>query len=211
MLTAIDRDAPSSATQRRNGHERHHLLLLHLTRAPFPHLFIVIDEYAEMIDDNPEYKAELESITRVGRSIGVNLILASQRPKGVTDQMRANIKLRICLRVEEMDSSRELLRRPDAALLPSGMPGRGYLQIGNENPELIQVSYTGDPQPDDRPAAVVWPARTAMLPAAIDEAPKFYDMVVQLAASQPMAPKRVLPDNSLKARCLTPKATSQAS
>ncbi len=192
---------------------------LHLTRAPFPHLFIVIDEYAEMIDDNPEYKAELESITRVGRSIGVNLILASQRPKGVTDQMRANIKLRICLRVEEMDTSREMLRRPDAALLPNGQPGRGYLQIGNENIELIQVSYTGDPQPDDRPAAVVWPARTAMLPAAIDEAPKFYDTVVHLARelTQPdaraQAVARLLarqfqPGN---ARCSTPKATSRAS
>jgi DNA segregation ATPase FtsK/SpoIIIE-like protein len=174
---------------------------LHLTGAPFPHLFIIIDEYAEMIDDNPEYKAELESITRVGRSIGVNLILASQRPKGVTDQMRANIKLRICLRVEEMDTSRELLRRPDAALLPSDMPGRGYLQIGNENIELIQVSYTGDPQPDDRPAAVVWPARAAMPPTAIDEPPKFYDRVVQLARAlhhNQMAPKPwpgFLPDN----------------
>ncbi|HMQ55058.1 MAG TPA: FtsK/SpoIIIE domain-containing protein, partial [Anaerolineae bacterium] len=105
---------------------------LHLTREPYPHLFIIIDEYAEMIDDNPEYRAELESITRVGRAQGVNLILASQRPKGVSDQMRANIKLRLCLRVEQQDTSREMLRRPDAALLPNGMPGRGYLQVGNE-------------------------------------------------------------------------------
>ena len=128
---------------------------------PIPHLFIIIDEYAEMIDDNPEYKAELESITRVGRSIGVNLVLASQRPKGVTDQMRANIKLRLCLRVEETDTSRELLRKPDAAFLPNGIPGRGYLQIGNENLELIQVSYTGEAQPDDREPAVQWPTLAA--------------------------------------------------
>lgn len=155
---------------------------LHLTLEPFPHLFIIIDEYAEMIDDNPEYKAELESITRVGRSIGVNLILASQRPKGVTDQMRANIKLRICLRVEEMDTSREMLRRPDAALLPNGQPGRGYLQVGNENIELIQVSYTGDAQPDDRPPAVLWSDRPLTPPTlTAEEAPKFYDTVVHLA------------------------------
>ena len=113
-----------------------------------------IDEYSEMIDDNPEYRAELDSITRVGRAQGVNLILASQRPKGVSDQMRANIKLRLCLRVEEMDTSREMLRRPDAALLPNGLPGRGYLQIGNETLELLQVSWTGEKMPDDRPAAV---------------------------------------------------------
>ena len=73
---------------------------LHLTREPFPHLFIIIDEYAEMITDSPEFKDELDSITRVGRSIGVNLLLASQRPVGVSDQMRANIKYRMCLRVE---------------------------------------------------------------------------------------------------------------
>ncbi len=168
---------------------------LHLTHAPFPHLFIIIDEYAEMIDDNPDYKTELESITRVGRSIGVNLVLASQRPKGVTDQMRANIKLRLCLRVEETDTSRELLRKPDAAYLPNGIPGRGYLQIGNDNMELLQVSYTGETQPDDREPAVFWPQRVdgvAGQTGASGDVPKLYDAVVGLAAELcdgQMAPK----------------------
>jgi DNA segregation ATPase FtsK/SpoIIIE-like protein len=148
---------------------------------PYPHLFVIIDEYAEMIDQNDEYLRQIESITRVGRAQGVNLLLASQQPKGVTDQMRANIKLRLCLRVEQMDTSRELLRRPDAALLPNGMPGRGYLQIGNETLELIQVSYTGETQPDDRAAAVVWPERPLRpAPPTDEEAPKLFDMVVKL-------------------------------
>lgn len=155
---------------------------LHLTGEPYPHLFVIIDEYSEMIDNNPEYKAELESITRVGRAQGVNLLLASQRPKGVTDQMRANIKLRLCLRVEEMDTSREMLRRPDAALLPNGMPGRGYLQIGNENLELIQVSWTGENQPDERAAAVVWPEREAAAALTSEDVPKFFDAVVALTS-----------------------------
>ena len=73
----------------------------------------------------------------------MTLILAAQRPVGVTDQMRANIKFRISLRVETPDDSREVLRRADAAFLPPGIPGRGYLQIGNENIELIQTAYTG--------------------------------------------------------------------
>jgi S-DNA-T family DNA segregation ATPase FtsK/SpoIIIE len=166
---------------------------LHRTIEPYPHLFIIIDEYAEMIDDNPEYRMELESITRVGRAQGVNLILASQRPKGVTDQMRANIKLRICLRVEQLDTSRELLRRPDAALLPSGMPGRGYLQVGNENLELIQVSWTGEDQPDDREAAVLWPDRPKSADDVDDdETPKVFDAAVQLTSElvdHKMAPK----------------------
>ena len=156
---------------------------LHLTGDSYPHLFVIIDEYSEMIDDNPEYRAELESITRVGRAQGVNLILASQRPKGVTDQMRANIKLRLCLRVEELDTSREMLRRPDAAMLPNGLPGRGYLQIGNENLELIQVSWTGESQPDERDAPVLWSEREAAAATQADEdVPKFFDAAVSITS-----------------------------
>ncbi len=111
--------------------------------SPYPHLFIVIDEFAEMIANNPEYRSQLDSITRLGRSLGVSLILAAQRPSGVTNQMRANIKMKICLRVETEEESSELLRMPDAAYLPS-IPGRGYLQIGSESLELIQAGFSGE-------------------------------------------------------------------
>jgi DNA segregation ATPase FtsK/SpoIIIE-like protein len=117
---------------------------LHNTRNDnYPHLFIIVDEFAEMIANNPEYKAQLDSITRLGRALGVSLILAAQRPTGVTDQMRANIKFRISLRVETREESSELLRLPDAAYLPS-IPGRGYLQVGSSSLELVQVGYTGE-------------------------------------------------------------------
>ena len=81
----------------------------HLTREPYPFLFIIIDEYAEMIADQAEFKEELDRITRLGRALGVSLILASQKPTGVSDQMRVNIKFRLCLRVEGVDTSRCLL------------------------------------------------------------------------------------------------------
>lgn len=152
----------------------------HLTQEPYPHLFIIIDEYAEMITDNRDFLVELERITRVGRSLGVSLILASQRPTGVTDQMRSNIKFRICLRVESIEESRELLRKPDAALLPNGVPGRGYLQVGNDELNLIQVAYTGDPFPEaQRPDDA--------------EPPKLYEVIVRMAqeaAALPDAPPR---------------------
>ena len=62
----------------------------------FPHLFIIVDEFAEMISANPDYKDQFESVTRLGRAFGVTLILSTQRPAGVvTDQMRANMKFRI--------------------------------------------------------------------------------------------------------------------
>jgi len=127
---------------------------------PFPHLFIIVDEFAEMVQENAEFKARFDSITRLGRAIGVSLILATQRPTGaVTDQMRANMKFKICLRVETPDDSRELLRRSDAAFLPSNLPGRAYIMIGNENPELMQVARAGGPYVVEEEATledVIW-------------------------------------------------------
>ena len=148
---------------------------------PYPFLFIIIDEFAEMISGNAEFKAQLESITRLGRALGVHLILAAQRPVGVTDQMRANIKFRICLRVETPDDSRELLRRSDAAFLPPGIPGRGYLQVGNENIEMVQVAYLGGdyrgPQENVSPN-VIWLNRPKKSAQQAEEFPKLYDVAV---------------------------------
>ena len=169
-------------------HYRRKGLNLDPERPPYPHLFIIIDEFAEMISGNAEYKAQLESITRLGRALGVTLILAAQRPVGVTDQMRANIKFRICLRVETPDDSREVLRRADAAFLPPGIPGRGYLQIGNENIELIQTAYTGGdykgPQEENVTPNVIWvdrPRKSAAQKAT--EPPKLYDVIVEMMAN----------------------------
>ncbi len=133
------------------------------TAEPFPHLFIIVDEFAEMVSENPEYKAQLDSITRLGRAIGVSLVLATQKPgNAITDQMRANMKLKICLRVETPEDSRELLRRSDAAFLPTSIPGRAYVQIGNEPPELVQIARAGGPyrrsQKAEQPP-VIWHTR----------------------------------------------------
>ncbi len=169
-------------------HYRRKGLNLEPDRPPYPHLFIIIDEFAEMISGNAEYKSQLESITRLGRALGVTLILAAQRPVGVTDQMRANIKFRISLRVETPDDSREVLRRADAAYLPPGIPGRGYLQIGNENIELIQTAYTGGdykgPQEENVTPNVIWvdrPRKSAAQKAT--EPPKLYDVIVEMMAN----------------------------
>ena len=176
-------------------HYRRKGLNLDPERPPYPHLFIIIDEFAEMISARAEYKAQLESITRLGRALGVTLILAAQRPVGVTDQMRANIKFRISLRVETPDDSREVLRRSDAAFLPPGIPGRGYLQIGNENIELIQTAYTGGdykgPQEENIAQNVIWldrPRKSAGLKSA--EPPKLYDVIVDMLASTALEESR---------------------
>jgi len=165
-------------------HYRKRGLNLKNNSVPYPHLFIIIDEFAEMIAGNAEFKGQLDSITRLGRSLGVDLILAAQKPAGVTDQMRANIKFRVCLRVETPEDSRELLRRSDAAYLPPGIPGRGYLQVGNENIELIQTAYTGGDyfgsQEKVRPN-VIWmdrPRKSAKQTG--EENPKLHDVVIEM-------------------------------
>ena len=99
---------------------------------PLPHLFVIVDEFAQMASEMPAFLNRLKEIARLGRSLGIHLILATQRPAGVvTDDMRANLNFRISLRVQNIDDSRDMLRRPDAAYLPADLPGRAYFQIGD--------------------------------------------------------------------------------
>jgi S-DNA-T family DNA segregation ATPase FtsK/SpoIIIE len=110
-------------------------------KEPLPRLVVIIDEFAELVTDYPDFMDGLIGIARVGRSLGVHLILATQSPAGVVkQQIWANAKFRICLRVESRQESQEMLHRPEAANLPR-MPGRGYLQVGNNDVfELFQVA-----------------------------------------------------------------------
>lgn len=112
---------------------------------PLPHLFIISDEFAELKKEQPDFMAELTSTARVGRSLGVHLILATQKPGGVVDdQIRSNSRFKVCLKVQDASDSREMLGRPDAAALTA--TGRFYLQVGyNEIFELGQSAWAGAP------------------------------------------------------------------
>ena len=106
-----------------------------------PYLFIIIDEFAQLKSNEPDFIKELVSISQLGRSLGINLILATQRPSGtVDDNIWANSRYRICLRVQDEQDSNEVLHRPDAANI--NVVGRGYVQVGNnEIFEEIQTAY----------------------------------------------------------------------
>lgn len=112
---------------------------------PLSHLIIVVDEFAELRAKFPDFMAALDSAARVGRSLGVHLVLATQKPDGVvTDEVRANSKFKWCLRVANEAESKAVISRPEAALIPSSAPGRAYIQIGNnEIFELVQTYYSG--------------------------------------------------------------------
>lgn len=110
---------------------------------PIPHLLIIIDEFAELRKEKPEFMRELISVAQVGRSLGVHLILATQRPNGVVDEnIWSNTKFRLCLRVADKQDSNDMLHKPDAAFLTQ--VGRGYLQVGNDELyELFQSGWSG--------------------------------------------------------------------
>ena len=96
---------------------------------PIPHLFIISDEFAELKSQQPDFMDNLISIARIGRSLGVHLILATQKPSGVVnEQIWSNSKFKVCLKVQDEVDSREMLKRGDAASLKQ--TGRFYLQVG---------------------------------------------------------------------------------
>ncbi len=112
---------------------------------PMSHLFIISDEFAELKVQQPEFMDKLISTARIGRSLGVHLILATQKPSGVVDdQIWSNSKFRVCLKVQDKSDSNDMLKRPDAAMLKE--TGRFYLQVGyNEFFAKGQSAYAGSP------------------------------------------------------------------
>ncbi len=98
---------------------------------PLPRLVVIIDEFHALITEHPAGTEVLESLTAVGRSLGIHVVLATQRPAGiVTPRMKANINLRIALRVRDGVDSREVIECEDAAGIPPEQPGLGFLSDG---------------------------------------------------------------------------------
>lgn len=120
---------------------------------PMPHLFLISDEFAELKEEQPDFMKELVSTARIGRSLGIHLILATQKPSGVVDdQIWSNSKFKLALKVQDARDSNEILKTPDAAEIT--LPGRAYLQVGNnEIYELFQSAWSGAdyvPDQDDQ-------------------------------------------------------------
>ena len=128
--------------------------------APPPRLVVVVDEFRALADDLPDFLPDLLRIAAQGRSLGMHLVLATQRPGGaVNADMRANIALRIALRVTDETDSHDIVGAPDAATIPAGIPGRAVVRRGASPVELVQVAHA------DVPADLVGGAPDVRLPA----------------------------------------------
>ncbi len=117
---------------------------------PVPRLLLVVDEFAELKEAYPDLMREMVAVARLGRSLGLHLVLATQRPAGIVNaQILSNLRSHICLRVATTDDSREVLGRPDAAYLEHS--GEALFQVGGGTPPVaFQVAYAAAPLQDSR-------------------------------------------------------------
>ena len=114
-----------------------------------PRLVLVVDEFATLKAELPAFVDALIDVAQRGRSLGVHLVLATQRPAGtVSDLIRANTELKIALRVQDRADSMDVIGSPLAALLPRSRSGMAVVRIGSEEPVTIQAAYTGRPAED---------------------------------------------------------------
>jgi S-DNA-T family DNA segregation ATPase FtsK/SpoIIIE len=98
---------------------------------PLPRLLVVIDEFATMAKDLPDFLSALVSVAQRGRTLGVHLLLATQRPSGaVNENIKTNTNLRIALRVQDPGDSTDVIGTRDAADLSRHQPGRAYVRLG---------------------------------------------------------------------------------
>jgi DNA segregation ATPase FtsK/SpoIIIE, S-DNA-T family len=121
------------------------MLEKHPDEAP-PSLVIVVDEFATLVKEIPDFVAGMVDIAQRGRSLGIHLILATQRPAGaVNDNILANTNLRISLRVLDPADSSSILGSNEAAGIPGPLRGRGFARLGAGGLVEFQSAYSGAP------------------------------------------------------------------
>ncbi|HEY3738026.1 MAG TPA: FtsK/SpoIIIE domain-containing protein [Jatrophihabitans sp.] len=110
---------------------------------PLPRLIVVVDEFAALASELPEFVHGLISLAQRGRSLGIHLVLATQRPNGViSPEIRANASLRIALRTVSGPDSADIIDSPAASSISAAQPGRGYVLLGGRR-LLFQSAFTG--------------------------------------------------------------------
>lgn len=116
----------------------------HVNMIPLSHLFIIADEFAELKVAQHEFMEELKKSARIGRSLGIHLLLATQKPAGVIDdQIWSNAHFHLCMKVQSTQDSQDMLKKDDAAYLKT--TGECYLQVGlDEVYKKGQIAWSGE-------------------------------------------------------------------
>ncbi len=138
-------------------------------RPPLPRLVVVVDEFATLVAELPGFVDALIGVAQRGRSLGVHLVLATQRPGGVvSDDIRANTNLRIALRLHDVADARDVVGHDAPAAFPRRVPGRTVLRLGPGEHVVFQAARSSGPA---RPAADPGLHVIGDAPAAIDDDP----------------------------------------
>jgi DNA segregation ATPase FtsK/SpoIIIE, S-DNA-T family len=115
-----------------------------------PRLVVVIDEFAALVVEQPDFLHALVGIAQRGRSLGVHLILATQRPSGViSDDIRANTNLRLALRLHDSADAMDVVGEHSPAAIPRGLPGRAAMRLGPDEVLHFQTARCTTPLADD--------------------------------------------------------------
>ncbi len=188
-----------------------------------PSLVIVVDEFATLVKEIPDFVAGMVDIAQRGRSLGIHLVLATQRPSGsVNDNILANTNLRLSLRMLDAADSSAIIRSPEAADIPVPLRGRGFARLGPRELVAFQSAYAGAPllaaggegavraapftiEPTDRSPVVVGRDRTVVESGGPTHLDVVVDAVVAAAADAGYPPSRapwceVLPEHITLAR-----------
>lgn len=155
-----------------------------------PSLVIVVDEFAALVGEVPEFVDGIVDVAQRGRSLGLHLILATQRPAGVIkDNLRANTNLRVALRMADESDSQDVLGEKMAAHFPQEAPGRGAAKTGPGRITVFQSAYPGARTSDEVQAVAVGvdemdfgtprPWHVAEPPRVGSEVPQDIDRVVE--------------------------------
>ncbi|MCW2749865.1 MAG: domain containing protein [Aeromicrobium sp.] len=125
------------------------------TVAP-PSLVIIVDEFAALAKEIPEFVDGVVDVAQRGRSLGLHLILATQRPAGVIrDNLRANTNLRIALRMADEDDSMDVVGSKASAMFDPSIPGRGLAKLGPGRLVTFQAGYVGGWTTNEQPPPVI--------------------------------------------------------
>jgi S-DNA-T family DNA segregation ATPase FtsK/SpoIIIE len=133
-----------------------------------PRLLIVIDEFASLARELPDFVTGLVNVAQRGRSLGIHLILATQRPGGVVSpEIRANTNLRIALRVTDASESSDVIDAPDAGSISKATPGRAFVRLGANSLVPFQSGRVGGRRPGAVAVSTAPPWMTTLPPRAL--------------------------------------------
>ncbi len=174
---------------------------------PMPRLLLVIDEFAMLAKDYPDVLKSLVSVAAVGRTLGVHMILATQRPAGVVNEdILANTNLRVALRVQSKEDSSNVIGVPDASAIGRTQWGRAYVKLGQDDISPVQTALvTGRVEAQSSKLVDVHPVHfdrdqpAAESGAADDDSPTDLDLLIDavVAANDELgyaAPRPVWPE-----------------